>query len=164
LPGIDHGVRLAGSPHAGTLFVQGSVTVDGRRARFDDHAGTGWRLVALPGVSGALGADLVAWFARIGGRLVTVGEDGGVGDPDDVYGTWFARHGTVAALQRPDFHLYGTARDADEVVDLLARLRATLGAPAAGPPLPTPASAGPADAPPTATPTIGGGTERPARP
>jgi len=127
LPGIDHGVRHAGSTHAGTLFVQGDVSVDGRRTRFDDHVGTGWRLVALPGAVNPLDPELGAWFARVGGRLVTVGEGAAVGDPDGVYRAWFARHDTVAALQRPDFHLYGTARDAAAATDLLASLRTDLG-------------------------------------
>jgi hypothetical protein len=43
---------------------------------------------------------------------------------------WFAEHGTTWALQRPDFHLYGTATDAGGAVTLLTDLRARLaGAP-----------------------------------
>jgi hypothetical protein len=33
-------------------------------------------------------------------------------------------HGVVAALQRPDFHLYGTAVDPDGATELLTHLRA----------------------------------------
>jgi hypothetical protein len=33
----------------------------------------------------------------------------------------------VAALQRPDFMLFGTAADAEEIPGLLRELRATLG-------------------------------------
>ena len=136
LPGLAGGVRHPTSPHAGELFVQGDVAVGGRRLRFDDHAGAGWRLVARPDAVPSLAPDLAAWFARIGGRIVVVVDrgagDGAHGDlvavdePDGTYGAWFAAHEVVAALQRPDFHLYGTAADAPGVVDLLGHLRATL--------------------------------------
>ena len=42
------------------------------------------------------------WFASIGGSVVTVAGD-------EVYDRWFTKHDATAALQRPDFHLYGTA-------------------------------------------------------
>lgn len=136
LPGIAQGIRLSGSPHAGDLFVQGDVTVGGRRVRFDDHAGAGWRLVTLPRVGGRLDPDLAAWFSRIGGRVVTVGDtgDADVGDPDGTYRTWFGDHGAVAALQRPDFYLYGTAPDLAGPAQLLSGLRAHLDGTAAIPP------------------------------
>ncbi len=136
LPGLAGGVRHPTSPHAGELFVQGDVAVGGRRLRFDDHAGAGWRLVARPGAVPPLAPDLAAWFARIGGRIVVVadrgagdgahGEPAAVDDPDGTYGAWFDAHEVVAALQRPDFHLYGTAADTPGVVDQLGHLRAAL--------------------------------------
>ncbi len=136
LPGLAGGVRHPTSPHAGGLFVQGDVAAGGRRLRFDDHAGAGWRLVARPGAVPPLAPELAAWFARIGGRIVVVADRGAadgahrdpaaVDDPDGTYGGWFAAHEAVAALQRPDFHLYGTAADAHGVVDLLGHLRAAL--------------------------------------
>ncbi len=136
LPGLAGGVRHPTSPHAGELFVQGDVAIGGLRLRFDDHAGTGWRLVARAGAVPPLVPELAAWFERIGGRIVVVADpDAGDGarrdpaavdDPDGTYGAWFATHEAVAALQRPDFHLYGTAADAHAVVDLLGHLRASL--------------------------------------
>jgi hypothetical protein len=47
----------------------------------------------------------------------------GLDPPDPVHGAWFARHDATAALQRPDFHLYGTAVDVAGAADLLADLR-----------------------------------------
>jgi hypothetical protein len=43
LPGIAGGIVHPAAPHAGALFVQG--TVDGRL--FDDAEGVGWRLVTV---------------------------------------------------------------------------------------------------------------------
>jgi hypothetical protein len=103
-------------PHTGALFVQG--TVDGRR--FDDVHGIGWRLVAVDIDTDAIDASQREWFESIGGRVVRLAP------PDVVYGRWFAEHDTVAALQRPDFHLYGTATTAAAASKLLADLRGHL--------------------------------------
>lgn len=128
LPGLAEGVVLSASPEAGQAFIQGQVMTGGRRRRFDDAVGAGWRLVARTGTELDLGEDLAAWFGTLGGRVVTVGPGGDLGDPDGTYGGWFADHGVVAALQRPDFHLYGTTSEpgSEGVADLVAHLRADL--------------------------------------
>jgi hypothetical protein len=128
LPGLEDGLRLPGDAHAGRLFVQGMVGRGDRRVRFDDMFGAGWRLVTCSGRGIALDADLAAWFERIGGRVVTLGEGGEVGDPDRTYATWFADRHVIAALQRPDFYLYGTATTGGEAVALITRLRADIAA------------------------------------
>ncbi len=121
LPGITTGLIDGPSTTGGNLFIQGTVEVEGRRQRFDDAVGTGWRLVANAPLE--LPADVTAWFGFIGGRVVAVGPGGDVGDPDGTYAAWFAGHGVVAVLQRPDFHLFGAATDAGEVTALLGRLQ-----------------------------------------
>jgi hypothetical protein len=114
LPGIEGGVTDAGSPHAGSLFVQG--TAGGRR--FDDVHGAGWRLVTIG--PEPIDRSTSRWFASIGGRVVTVSGD------DPVYGRWFSEHDATAALQRPDFHLYGTAASQAETAALVEHLRTRL--------------------------------------
>jgi flavoprotein hydroxylase len=116
LPGIEAGVIQSGSPHAGSLFVQGIVA--GRR--FDDIHGAGWRLVTSEPEPIALDRDTAEWFASIGGRVATVPAD------DPVYGRWFAEHGATSALQRPDFHLYGTATSPSGGAALVHDLRTRL--------------------------------------
>jgi hypothetical protein len=119
-PGISEGIVFPGSPKAGELFVQGDVGRDGLRMRFDDAVGAGWRLVTHGPV--AVDAALVDWFASIGGTVVAVGVPGLV-DVDGTYGRWFAVNGVIAALQRPDFALFGTAAEPSDVDGLVRSLQ-----------------------------------------
>ena len=123
LPGITTGLVDDRTASAGGLFPQGMVETGGRRLRFDDAVGPGWRLVVRPGAAAGLPSDAVGWFESIGGRTVSVGPGGDVGDPDGTYATWFADHRVVGAIQRPDFYLFGTAPDAAQLAGLLVRLR-----------------------------------------
>jgi hypothetical protein len=125
-PPFTEGIVLAGSPLAGQLFLQAEIERDGRRARFDDVAGAGWRLVTL--ADPVIDDELVAWFAGIGGTVVPIGCPGGsTVDVDGAYGKWFADHGVVAALQRPDFVLFGTAVLGSDIPGVLTSLRGALG-------------------------------------
>lgn len=116
LPGLDDGVIGSGTPHAGRLFVQGEV--DGVAS--DEVHGTGWRLVTLDPSPPAADPDLLAWFSDLGGAVVEVPA------ADGVTRGWMADRDVRWALQRPDFHLYGTAPTAAGAADLLAHLRRTL--------------------------------------
>ena len=115
LPGLVGGCTDPGAPFAGHLFVQGAV--DGRP--FDDVHGAGWRLVTIDDPA-SIDPLLGEWFATIGGSVVGVD----VGDP--TFGRWFDEHTMRWALQRPDFHLFGTAADATAAASLLANVRAQL--------------------------------------
>lgn len=115
LPGIATWLIAPDRPHSGSLFGQG--TVDG--TGFDDAHGVGWRLVTInPDIDreGAIDPAAREWFESIGGRVVTLV------DPDATYARWFSEHDTTAALQRPDFHLYGTATSAGDVSAMLHEL------------------------------------------
>jgi flavoprotein hydroxylase len=112
LPPIEAGIIAPRSPQAGHLFPQGKV----EQKLFDDVHGAGWRLIAI-GEPPHLDDSLARWFDSIGGRVVAVAAD------EPVYGPWFAKHACTAALQRPDFHLYGTATDIAHTSALLSGLR-----------------------------------------
>jgi hypothetical protein len=118
LPGIDAGIIDPGAPYAGRLFVQG--TIDGRP--FDDVHGAGWRLITSGVETSAIGPAARTWFESIGGRIIPLSS------PDATYQRWFAEHDTAAALQRPDFRLYGTAVTAAGAATLLDGLRQHLAA------------------------------------
>ncbi len=116
LPGVGAGIVHPTSPHAGGLFVQ--VRVDG--IPFDDLHGVGWRLISMAPVPCDIDAATLGWFESIGGRQVRIDE------PDPTFVRWSAGHDATIVLQRPDFHIYGTATDGDAAADLLAHLRARL--------------------------------------
>ena len=116
LPGIEAGIIHASSPAAGHLFVQGAV--DGRL--FDDVHGAGWRLVSADPLAAPIDPEVSAWFESIGGKLV------GLDCCDEAGRSWFQAHSAAYALQRPDFHLYGTAADATAASRLVEDLRTDL--------------------------------------
>ena len=114
------GVVAEDSPHHGSLFPQG---FDHGRP-FDDVHGVGWRLITTDDPVD-LDPAAVEWFTSIGGLVVAAPTD--AEDRDLV--SWFVLHDVAWALERPDFHLYGTATDATHASVLLDRLRGHLAAP-----------------------------------
>jgi 2-polyprenyl-6-methoxyphenol hydroxylase-like FAD-dependent oxidoreductase len=116
LPGIASGVVQPASAHAGELFPQG--VLGGRL--FDDVHGAGFRLVTVDPHLDDLDRDLLRWFSAIGGKVVDARE------ASTDLAVWFDRHDVSWALQRPDFHLFGTAIDVTNAAAMLAELRARL--------------------------------------
>jgi 2-polyprenyl-6-methoxyphenol hydroxylase-like FAD-dependent oxidoreductase len=116
LPALDDGLIHPSAPLAGQLFVQPSI---GSRL-FDDVHGSGWRLVTLGVDTNDLDPETLEWFASIGGRTVNLRH------PDNQAARWYTEHQCSAALQRPDFYLYGTAANATEASELLVHLRSQL--------------------------------------
>jgi 2-polyprenyl-6-methoxyphenol hydroxylase-like FAD-dependent oxidoreductase len=126
-PAIGPGLLLPGDAHAGQLFVQGEVRCGARTGRFDDVVGRGWTLVGADfDPAGSLDPDLAAFFASLGGRVAHVGAAAPVVDVNGSYARWFASAGVAVALQRPDFHLFGTAAGRDGTATLLRELRRRL--------------------------------------
>lgn len=117
-PGLGAGLVGADAPHAGAVFVQGQV--DG--AWFDDLHGAGWRLVTVGGDPTGIDDEDLHWFTALGGSVVVLER------PDPTYDRWFAEHDATWALQRPDFHLYGTAADTAGAAELVGQLRRRLAA------------------------------------
>jgi 2-polyprenyl-6-methoxyphenol hydroxylase-like FAD-dependent oxidoreductase len=116
LPGIAEGLVATGSPLAGEVFPQGQL--DGRW--FDDVHGAGWRLVTVDPDWTGLDPAVVDWFKDIDGASIEV-----TSASTDL-AAWFENHGVRWALQRPDFHLFGTAEDRDGAMALLVELRRQL--------------------------------------
>jgi 2-polyprenyl-6-methoxyphenol hydroxylase-like FAD-dependent oxidoreductase len=124
LPPLGPGCLAAGSPAAGELFVQDRVARDGVEGLFDDVVGSGFALVSPYGDPAAqLDAGLAAFFASLGGRSAHVGAGGPLADVGGGYERWFRARGAAVALQRPDFHVFGTAPTLSGVTALVAELR-----------------------------------------
>lgn len=120
-PGLGAGLVHPDSPMAGEQFPQ--ATIDGRP--FDDVHGAGWRLITDDPDIDALPSDVTDWLTSIGGVVVAV-----VGGTAPELSRWFEDHGVHWALQRPDFHLFGTAGDASAAAALVRDLRGRLQVPA----------------------------------
>jgi flavoprotein hydroxylase len=125
--GIGAGVVRTGDVHAGQLFPQGRVRVGGRTGLFDDVVGRGFTLVSpVADPLALLDRHAAAAFARLGGITAHVGTEGPVCDVDGTYARWFGATGTAVALQRPDFYLFGAARDATAASALVSDLARAL--------------------------------------
>ncbi|MGA4544938.1 bifunctional 3-(3-hydroxy-phenyl)propionate/3-hydroxycinnamic acid hydroxylase [Uniformispora flossi] len=127
---------------AGELVPQGRVSVDGGPAGwFDEVVGRGFVLVAdrfadtllddeQRLVLKALGAKVV-WIVPpgtpgTGGLIRAAAGDRVVEDSDGVYLPYLAASGSAAVLVRPDFYVFGAARDHDGLAALAGDLRARL--------------------------------------
>jgi 2-polyprenyl-6-methoxyphenol hydroxylase-like FAD-dependent oxidoreductase len=116
LPAVGAGIVHPTSPHAGEIFVQGSVG----GAPFDDVIGVGWRVLTAD-ATGEIDPGVQSWFESLGGRVV------GLVDTDPVFDGWFAGSGVRWVVQRPDFHIYGTAGSPEELTAVLEELRRQVG-------------------------------------
>jgi 2-polyprenyl-6-methoxyphenol hydroxylase-like FAD-dependent oxidoreductase len=127
-PAIGPGLLLEGDPLAGHLFVQGEVRGRDATGLFDDVVGRGFTLVS-PATDPArfLAPDLAGFFASLGGIAAHVGPGAPVDDLSGSYAKWFAQHGVGVVLQRPDFHVFGTAPAVEGAAALVERLRGALG-------------------------------------
>jgi flavoprotein hydroxylase len=125
-PSLGPGL-LADDSLAGHLCVQGEVVHAGRRGRFDDVVGRGFMLLSPAGDPlSRLSPELASFFASLGGVAAHVAPGGPVDDIHGNYARWFGDHGVGVVLQRPDFHVFGTAATIDGSASLVARLRAAL--------------------------------------
>jgi 2-polyprenyl-6-methoxyphenol hydroxylase-like FAD-dependent oxidoreductase len=117
----------------GDFFPQGRVSTEDRVAHFDDVVGEGWCIVtrAPQMLTNLTQAQRVFWQS-IEGRVAILGESArDLHDVDDVYAAWFATSSCAAAVVRPDWYVYGTARDKHELSEVLERLSRSLQPPPA---------------------------------
>jgi 3-(3-hydroxy-phenyl)propionate hydroxylase/flavoprotein hydroxylase len=129
LPPIGPGCFAAGDPNAGRLFVQDTVCAGGATGRFDEVVGGGFLLASPHADLARFLSDTTARrFAALGGRTAHVAAKAPIQDGNGSYARWFAEHGAGVALQRPDFHVFGTAARVEDADGLVAKLFAALGA------------------------------------
>ncbi|HZO05682.1 MAG TPA: bifunctional 3-(3-hydroxy-phenyl)propionate/3-hydroxycinnamic acid hydroxylase [Solirubrobacterales bacterium] len=130
-PALDGGALTAlGGAHAGEFFVQGrirSATVtDGL---FDDVVGQGpCVLVRDETLLDELEPEQREGWRRLGGHFAVVDAET---DLDGTYAAWFDAHDCAAAVVRPDWYLFGTAADGEELGRLLGAIDGVLSPPVA---------------------------------
>ena len=127
IPPLETGL-LARTPHAanGTLFPQPRVRKQGRTVLLDDVAGHGLRLMLSADGPADRAASLPA-VKQCGARVVKIGA-GALEEEDGIAAAWFARHGAIAALVRPDHYVYGTASTLEGIQSLAASFHAACAA------------------------------------
>ncbi len=126
-PAIGPGLLVDGDPLAGHLFPQGEVRRGAATGRFDDVVGRGFTLVSpVADPASRLAPELAAFFASLGGVSAHVAPGGPVHDLHGTYARWFADNGVGVVLNRPDFHVFGTAPAIDGAATLVGRLRSAL--------------------------------------
>ena len=98
-------------PARGTLFPQPMLRQGEGWALMDRMLGHGWRVVVL-GEAPALPPGF-AVLARPEER-------------DGILAAWFARHGVIAAIIRPDHYVYGVAEDSAALIGIATTLAGTI--------------------------------------
>jgi hypothetical protein len=109
----------------GTLAPQGRIEQGGRRGRFDDIYGSGWTLFTRTATDVHLAGPDAAFFAAIGGRVVSITE---TEDIEGTYREFFKVNELAAIIYRPDFRIFGTATEDAEIPALVSRLHDRLSA------------------------------------
>lgn len=133
IPDLQNGLIAAGLPAAGILFVQPFVYQDdGSIARLDDLLAPGFVIVAAsPATINKISPASLARWESLGGHRVVVGSGSGpsMADGVDVWtetepllSDWLRRNDVEAVIVRPDRYVFGGARSADELNDLIALL------------------------------------------
>ncbi|MBR0718107.1 bifunctional 3-(3-hydroxy-phenyl)propionate/3-hydroxycinnamic acid hydroxylase [Bradyrhizobium liaoningense] len=115
-------------PARGSLFPQPRIASAGTVRLLDKVTGSGWRAF-IDGRSNDAAALLALCAARPDIFAAAIAPAGSTApdaleETEGVLANWFDRHGVVAALVRPDHYVFGTARDAAELGDLLREIEA----------------------------------------
>ncbi len=118
---LGPGAWCQGSHSAGELSPQGIVSFHGRRDRFDQAVGIGWFIIAVDQqTEGLLTEDREALWARLGGRILSLGDNGDTFDiraEDDAYTKWMADADANYFIVRPDFYVAATAKTPEQLVE-----------------------------------------------
>lgn len=124
---IGPGVLVEDDPCAGRLFAQGRVESSGRRGLFDDVFGSGWALIGRSGdPASVLSAADADYLAQLGATVAQINTAAAVRDLDGCYARWFDAAGVDVVLQRPDFYVFGTAKNLADSGSLVQQLRQRL--------------------------------------
>jgi 2-polyprenyl-6-methoxyphenol hydroxylase-like FAD-dependent oxidoreductase len=131
LPRLGEGLFEPDGP-GGQLGIQPVVTSTLLTGLFDDATGGGGvLLVSDIALAADLDAACRADLTQRGVRVVALGSYPALGivvDTEGAWSAWLASAGAVAVLVRPDFYVFGIAREPSEVAALAGRFVARLSA------------------------------------
>ncbi|HEV2154680.1 bifunctional 3-(3-hydroxy-phenyl)propionate/3-hydroxycinnamic acid hydroxylase [Bradyrhizobium sp.] len=124
------------APARGSLFPQPRISNGSTVRLLDEVTGPGWRAV-IDGRSddAASMLALCATHPDISAAAISpsgTGRLNALEETEGVLADWFDRHGVIAAIVRPDHYVFGTARNATELGDLLREIDMRLRDVAAG--------------------------------
>jgi 2-polyprenyl-6-methoxyphenol hydroxylase-like FAD-dependent oxidoreductase len=124
-PGIrDQLADADGASAPGSLFPQGEVVIEGARQLLEERTGTGFAFYVLDREpSSVLDTDASDYLSTLDASRVAITPEM---DVAGVYRRWLEQHDAIAALVRPDFYVFATASEDDEISDMVRRLRTAL--------------------------------------
>ena len=123
IPPLETGLLCPDAhPANGSLFPQPRVRHAGHDALLDDFTGAGLRLM-LNTTCDAPAAAALESVKRSGAQVVQIGTTA-YAEADGIVAAWFAKHGAIAALVRPDHYVYGVASSLDQIDSLAASFHA----------------------------------------
>ncbi len=121
---LGPGIWDKDSSHGGELAKQGIVEYQGRKARFDDAVGRGWVVLGLnTDPREVLDEDSLVALDAIGAIVESVGDaTSAVLDVEGLYTRWLKEAGATFIITRPDFYVYSTAVDAEQLQTQIKQL------------------------------------------
>ena len=127
-PRLGPGILRAGDPTAGEMSIQPQITGPAGQGLLDDIVGAG--VLVLGSTSLEVSDSRHAALADVGIAVAAIGVDPAadvIVDASGAYAAWLAELEADAVLVRPDFAVFGTARGADDIADLVDEYLAQLG-------------------------------------
>ena len=108
---------------AGSLAVQPKVQGPSGAVLLDEIVGDHFAILSRrPLPAHSLAQDLADDWRRRGGRMVSIGPDGELKEEGHLFADWMERLAAEAVIVRPDRHVYGVARSADEIEPIMRSL------------------------------------------
>src|SRR5262249_29968862 len=111
VPGFQAGFIAGGAPGAGDAFPPAEVRMDGRVGLVGEAGSRGFTMLARNGDPAAMlsSADLAFW-TKVGGKIVRVGEEralDGMNDTQGLYTRLMDAHACDVLIKRPDYYMFG---------------------------------------------------------
>ena len=124
----DFEAGLIAGDHGGKPVGQSVVATRRREGKFDDIAGHGFVIISRNGrPRDVLSDDDLAFWAKLGGKIVHIGDgDGTLKDVDGYFSRLMDEISCDAIVKRPDYYIFAACNRVDDLPALIADLRLRL--------------------------------------